>query len=133
MPDSKERNEEMEKCLAQSYKNIYGPFRFRDELVLDKISEYVEPHWLENLDRAALNLSGKSEVMKEKIGRYKKENPFMCKNCFGRCKEWWQMVEHTNPFRRTRFGRYCIAGFPDLSNNPKIFQRELEERMAREG
>ena len=133
MPDLKERSKEMEKRLAQAYANIYGPFHLIDELILDKIADYAEPNSLENLDRAALNLSGKSEFMKEKIGRYIKENPFMCENCFGRCKEWWQMVEHTNIFRRPRFGKYCILGFPDLSENPKIFQIELERRMAREG
>ena len=118
LPHLKEKSSIMKEHLQKSYENILGPFCKLDELLLDKISSYVEPRWLENLDRAALELSRRSEYMREKIEAHQKANRFFCKNCGGRCAERWQMVEHTNRWS----GKYrngCTVIFPPLSARPR--------------
>ena len=67
LPHLKEKSYIMKERLQKSHENILGPFCKLDELLIDKISSYVEPRWLENLDRAALELSRRSEYMREKI------------------------------------------------------------------
>ena len=114
LPHLKEKCDVMNNRLSVAVKNILGPFGKLNEMTLDKIASYVEPRWLENLDRAALELSRGSEYMRRKIEAHQKENPLFCENCGGRCTEWWQMEAHRNRWS----GKYkngCTVIFPPLS------------------
>ena len=114
LPHLKEKSDVMSKRLNEAVENIWGPFGRLNEVTLDKIASYVEPRWLENLDRAALKLSRRSEYMREKIGVHQKENPLLCKNCWGRCAEWWQMEAHYNRWS-AKYKNGCTVIFPPLS------------------
>ena len=83
LPNLKNKCNIMNERLGVAIENILRPFCKLDELILDKICGYVEPRWLENLDRAALELSKRCEFMREKILAHQKANRFFCKNCGG--------------------------------------------------
>ena len=114
LPHLKQKCDVMSNRLREAVDNILGPFARLDEIILDKIASYAEPRWLENLDRAALELSLRSEYMREKIKTHQKENPLFCKNCGGRCAEWWQMEAHYNRYNR-KYKNGCTVIFPPLS------------------
>ena len=77
LPHLKQKCKVMSNLLSEAVNNILGPFGRLDEIILDKIASYAEPRWLENLDRAALELSLRSEYMREKIKTHQKEKPFV--------------------------------------------------------
>ena len=94
VPELVDFSESMEKRVEKALSSTYGPFWKIGEILLNRITDYVDDQSLQILDLTAGNLSKYSKKMKNRVNDFVKSNRFQCSLCLTRYRKNWQVKYH---------------------------------------